>query len=259
MKTVLCSVAMAFSMFSKIPVPMVEWKRENMKYMLCALPLVGAAIALALCVWYGLCQWLAVGSVLYAVGLTLLPVGISGGIHMDGFCDTVDALSSHALPERKREILKDSHAGAFAIIYASAYLLLYAGLCTELERSWRAVVIVGVQHVFARALGGLAGVAFPGSSSEGLLAAFRDGAGKKAALLLTLWCAVCAGGLIALSPVSGVVCALAGGGLLWDLRRMSQREFGGMSGDLAGYLMTLAEVVLLACFIFAEKVVAVCF
>ena len=43
MRTLFRSLAMAFSMFSKIPVPMVEWKKENMKYMLCALPLVGVS------------------------------------------------------------------------------------------------------------------------------------------------------------------------------------------------------------------------
>ena len=259
MTTLFRSLAMAFSMFSKIPVPMVEWKKENMKYMLCALPLVGVVIGFGLCVWHVLCRWLAIGKILYAVGMTLIPVVISGGIHLDGFCDTMDALSSHALPERKREILKDSHAGAFAIIYTVVYFLLYAALCTELEQIWRTVVIVGVHHVLARAIGSLAGVAFPGSSKAGLLAAFRDGAAKKATLILVIWCIAGAGVLIGLSQVSGVICVLAGLGLLWYLHKMSLKEFGGMSGDLVGYLITLAEVVLLACFIFTEKVVAVCF
>ena len=47
--------------------------------------------------------------------------------------------------------------------------------------------------------------------------------------------------------------------LLVGLRAMAQKEFGGMSGDLAGYLITLSELVLLACFLFAERVVLICF
>ncbi len=259
MKSLFRSVAMAFSMFSVIPMPLVEWKKENMKYMLCALPLVGAVIGGALYLWMRLCQWLSLGSVLFAIGLTIIPLALSGGIHVDGFCDTVDALSSHAAPERKREILKDSHAGAFAIIWAAAYFLMYFGFCTEVECRWIAILAVGVQHVFARSLGALAGTAFSGSGSGGMLAAFREGADKKAAGILVAWCLLCAAGLIALSPVSGIVCALAGVVLLWRLRRMSLREFGGMSGDLAGYLITLCELVLLACYILTEKVVLVCF
>ncbi len=259
MKTLFRSIAMAFSMFSVVPMPMVEWKKENMKYMLCALPLVGVVIGLALCLWQGLCRWLNVGVILFAAGMTLIPPAVSGGIHMDGFCDTVDALSSHAAPERKREILKDSHAGAFAIIFTAAYFLLYFSLCAELDRVWTAAVIAGIHHVFSRALGALAGVVFPASGSTGLLASFREGADKKATVILVIWCVLCAAGLIVLSPISGLFCTLAAVVLLLGLRGMTQREFGGMSGDLAGYLITLSELVLLACYIFAEKVVLVCF
>ena len=41
MKDVLRSAAMAFQMFSVVPMPRVEWKKENMRYMLCCLPLGG--------------------------------------------------------------------------------------------------------------------------------------------------------------------------------------------------------------------------
>ena len=34
------TLAVAFSMFSAIPVPQVEWKADNMRYALCAFPLV---------------------------------------------------------------------------------------------------------------------------------------------------------------------------------------------------------------------------
>lgn len=259
MKTLLRSVAMAFSMFSVLPMPTVEWKKENMKYMLCALPLVGVVIGAALWVWYILCRVLSLGNVLFAAGMTLIPLALSGGIHLDGFCDTVDALSSHAVPERKREILKDSHAGAFAIIFTVAYFLLYFALCTEIKGVWSAILIAGVHHVFARALGALAGVVFPSSGDTGMLAAFREGAAKRAVWLLVVWCVLCTAALIVLSPVSGLFCALAAVVLLLGLRVMSLKEFGGMSGDLAGYMITLSELVLLACYIFAERVAIICF
>ena len=174
MKDVLRSAAMAFLMFSVIPMPRVEWKKENMRYMLCCLPLVGAVIAGALYVWMLLSRELGFGRGLYAAGMTLLPVLLSGGIHLDGFCDTADALSSHAAPERKREILKDSHTGAFAILYAAGWFTAYFALCTEIELCGRAALFLGVLQVFSRALGALASVVLPGSGQTGLLAAFRD-------------------------------------------------------------------------------------
>ena len=64
MRTPLRSAAMAFTMFSIFPMPEVEWKEENMKYMLCALPLVGAAVGAGLWLWEALCRWLEAGSLL---------------------------------------------------------------------------------------------------------------------------------------------------------------------------------------------------
>ena len=95
MKSVWNSFKAAFAMFSKIPTPMVDWNKENMKYMMCFFPFVGTAI--------GILIWL-VGCVLgshaqmepffLAVILTVIPVFVTGGIHVDGLLDTSDALSS---------------------------------------------------------------------------------------------------------------------------------------------------------------------
>ena len=57
----------------------------------------------------------------------LIPFFVTGGIHLDGMLDTADALSSWRPMERRIEILKDSHAGAFAILICVVYFfLLYA-------------------------------------------------------------------------------------------------------------------------------------
>ena len=57
--------------------------------------------------------------------MVVAPIIITGGIHMDGFLDTQDALGSYQPRERRLEILKDSHAGAFAIISCAVYLMMY--------------------------------------------------------------------------------------------------------------------------------------
>lgn len=247
---------MAFAMFSVIPAPRIEWKKENMRFMLCALPLVGVVIGAVLCLWAWASEKLQLGAILYGVGLTLLPALLSGGIHLDGFMDTADALSSHASPEKKREIMKDSRAGAFAVLFAIGYFLLYAALCTEAERSVRAAAILGLTHIFARAIGALASTAFPGSGKTGMLATFRDAAARKASVVLIVWAVLCAAALIWLAPVGGSVAVMLALLCLLYLYFMSRREFGGMSGDLAGFLISLAELLMLLGYILAEKVAA---
>ena len=102
--SVLKSLILAFSMFSRIPMPKAEWNEKNMKYMMAFFPLVGAAIGILLMGWGELAASVKMSRILFSCGVTLIPIAVTGGIHLDGFCDTADALSSHAAPEKKREI-----------------------------------------------------------------------------------------------------------------------------------------------------------
>lgn len=257
MKELLRSVVMAFSMFSVIPTPRVAWKEGNMRFMLAALPLVGAVIGLALWGYLALCALLHFHSVLTAAGLTLLPLVLSGGIHLDGFMDTADALGSRAEPEKKRAILKDPHAGAFAVIALSAYLLLYAACCTELPATWETACFLGLTHVAARASGALLGVVVPPWSGQGLLRTFHDASARSACYLLGVWLLLSGAALVILHPAGGGAAVAAAALCFFAVWRISKKQFGGMSGDLAGFLITLTELMMLLAYLIAERAVAI--
>lgn len=238
------SVALAFTMFSRLPMPKVAWREDNMAYALGALPLVGLLIGLLLPLWQYLCALLACGPLLRAVGLTLLPLLISGGLHLDGLADTADALASHALPERKREILKDPHCGAFAVIAIVAYLLLFLALAAELPA--RPLWLLLPLPVLSRALTAIATLTFPSCGQQGLADAFRAAASKGALIAALLWAAAAAAALIWLEPLRGA--AICGAAVLSFVyvRRLALRQFGGISGDVAGFLLQLSELLMLA-------------
>jgi adenosylcobinamide-GDP ribazoletransferase len=253
---VLRSLVIAFACFSKIPMPRVDWREQSMRYCMCFFPLIGLVIGLCLWVWAWLCGALGFGSVLRGAGIALLPLAVTGGIHMDGFADVVDAQSSHAEPDRKRQILKDPHTGAFAIIGVASYLLLYAALATEVATGWRACLLLACLHWMSRCTSGIATVAFPRSSKTGMLAAFGDSAHKRAclAVLAAEWLAGAAVMLWASLPVGAgmaLACALA----LACLHRFAMTQFNGMSGDLAGFLLQVAELAMLACLVVLGRLV----
>ena len=253
---VLRSIAKAFCMFSRIPMPVVEWKEENMRYMLCAFPLVGAAVGVVLWVWQLLAAWLGFGALLWAAGVTLLPVAVTGGIHLDGFCDVSDALASHAAPEKKRAILKDSHTGAFAIITLGCWLLAYAALASELPVTGRSALLLGLMHVMSRILSGTISLVYPKKDGEGLLRTFTLSADKKTAVtILIVLLVLCAAALVVTEPLPGAAMVLGGLVTALAMKRMSAKQFGGMSGDLSGYFLQLAELVMLACCVILKKVV----
>ena len=41
---VLQTIAVAFAMFSALPVPQFAWNQKNMRYAMCAFPLIGGVI-----------------------------------------------------------------------------------------------------------------------------------------------------------------------------------------------------------------------
>lgn len=128
---VIRSFFIALSLYSKIPVPQFVWNEEDMQYSLCFFPWVGAVIGLCLAGWYVLCERFSIGTLCYAAVGCAIPLVISGGFHVDGFMDTMDAFRSYQSRERKLEILKDSHIGAFSVICLALYYLLYLGAFSE--------------------------------------------------------------------------------------------------------------------------------
>ena len=114
--SIINSFFIALSMYSRIPVPRVDWEKENMRYAMCFFPMIGVVIGAVMYLAGWLLDKTSVGGLFRGVVFTLIPIMITGGIHMDGFMDTMDALGSWGDREKKLEILKDSHAGAFAIL-----------------------------------------------------------------------------------------------------------------------------------------------
>ncbi len=249
---ILGSLVIAFSMYSRIPMPRMEWTRERMEYALCFFPLVGLVMGVLLCLVFPAVEWLSGGAPLpRGVCGTALPLLLTGGIHMDGFLDVSDARSSFGDARKKLEILKDPHIGAFAVIRCGMYLLLYLGIFSMIDRSM--LPAVGAVYVSERALSGWSVVSFPKAKKEGLAASFADGAKKRAVELCTavylLW------SLCVFWRTMGLLAACAGAAAAAALfvwyKRMAVREFGGVTGDLAGYFLQTAELALVA-------VVAVC-
>ena len=154
---VLQTMAVAFAMFSALPVPQFTWNSKNMRYALCAFPLIGGVIG---ALW-SFCGALPLPDMIRAGGFCLIPVLVTGGIHLDGYADTSDALSSYGDREKKLEILKDPHCGAFAVIRLCTYFLAYFCVAFCIRFSPRVGVCWTLALVLERGLSGLAVAAFP--------------------------------------------------------------------------------------------------
>lgn len=244
---VLETIAVAFAMFSAIPVPQPVWGLRNMRYALCALPLIGVVIGLAQALWLIAANWLCMLEMLRGAGLCLIPILLTGGIHLDGYADTSDALASCAPPEKKQEILKDPRCGAFAVIRLGVWFVASFALCTSVRLDGPALACFGMGFVISRALSGWAVATFPLAKNTGLAHTFATSADRAAVrrvlLVLAILLAVC---MCAVGRVQGAAMAAAAFLVLLYYRRMSQKQFGGLSGDLAGWFLQTAELWMLA-------------
>lgn len=236
----------AFSMYSSIPMPRTELDENSMKYTMACFPLVGALIGGFVWLWAWVCAELGIGSELFAAVLTLIPVVLSGAIHIDGLIDTGDAMYSRQPMEKKLEILKDPHVGAFGIILCCGNFLLFFAFATELLSSLHIIPIVGLGFVLSRALCAFSVVTLSKAKDTGLAFMFGSSAQQRfvraASLLFVIATAV---GMVAIHPVIGGGAVLLSA--LWFLRfwRMSKRLFGGITGDLCGYMLCFTELIVI--------------
>ncbi len=243
--SLLKSLCSAFLMYSRIPFPRVEWKEENRRYSLCFFPLIGAVIGVCLLLWHRICGILGVGNLFFSAGCTVIPIALTGGIHLDGFCDVNDALASCSSREKMLEIMKDPNIGAFALIRLCVYLLVQTAVFSEL-RDFSLLLICSLCFVQSRAFSGLAAVTFPNARGYGSLQNFSEPAHKIATVITGIAWLVCSAlAMTAICLSIGAAASVCGTVIFIHYYFFSKRKFGGITGDLAGWFLQRYELAVL--------------
>ena len=246
MKCLFESFIIAFSMYSRVPVPTITWNTTNMLYTLCFFPFIGIVIAFILYGWFMLTINYPINNILTASIATMIPILLTGGIHLDGFCDTFDALASNASMEKKQEILKDPHIGAFAVVATVLYLLLTFSLWTQYQFDFKSCIIIGMGYFLSRALSGLSLVSLKRARTEGLVATFSGMADKKKVFYtLSTLALLCMAAILYVDLVLGTIVIFAVIIAYIYYVHIAYSKFGGISGDLAGFFVQQCEIFIL--------------
>lgn len=240
----------AFSMYSRIPMPRSQWTEESMAYAMCFFPWIGGVIGALTWGIFSLKEMLYsrgihFGELFFTVLLVLTPILVTGGIHLDGFLDTQDALRSYQPQKRRLQILKDPHAGAFSVIACGVYLLAYVGVYSSL--TLKSVRVISLTFMLSRTLSALSVICFPQAREEGMVATFsRNTANKATKFVLSFYLAALCIGILYVGKVSGIAALTAAGLMFLYYYRMSLKKFGGITGDLAGYFLQMCELFMAA-------------
>lgn len=203
-------------------------------------PVIGALQGLFLLLLWHILTTLLPESLV--IGLLILALFlINGGLHVDGFADTVDGLAGGKTPEDRLRIMKDSATGAIGVAFVVLLILLKYLALDEMPYEVKAQAILAFPIVGRWAMVPLA-ASLPYARPEGGLGASFAGCPKSVLIKATVITAV----MIAL--LFGVL-ALALMAALWFIVYLSARYFrkkvGGVTGDIFGFHSEAAEVVFL--------------
>ncbi len=201
-------------------------------------PLVGGVIGvLTAGVYFGLS--LIFPPLLAAALATAAWIGLSGGLHLDGLADCCDGLLNASSRERRLEIMKDPRLGTFGGIgLCLAILLKVVGISSLPPGAfWIALPLAAATGRWLLLPAGRQPPARPG----GMGADFSSGLNR------AVWipAALTLGALTALAGWRGLAGVLAAHGVAWLVFALARSRLGGMSGDVLGLTVELAEIVVL--------------
>lgn len=255
------TIAVTFAQYSRIPIPRFEWEEDDMKYSMSAFPLVGAVIGAAFYGIFRLGQMLELPDLAICLLLTAVPLIITGGFHVDGFMDVSDALSSYGSREDKLRILKDPHIGAFAVIRLTICGLIYmaslnialSGRESEIIPTGhdpaKVAMVIAAGFILSRGLSAIGVLNFKSAKNEGMLfyEASCAGKGRKANNFVSfIWIAFSSILMVFADLLAGVLVIAAAVLSFGWYKYKSYKEFGGITGDTAGYFVTICETAITA-------------
>ena len=244
MKRYFHAFIMCQSMFCAIPCPIQIWDEDAKDKMLLFLPIVGLEIGAiwALLAW--LCTLLNLPVLIAGLVLCVWPFLATGQIHLDGFMDVTDAVGSYRTLERRREILKDSHVGSFAVIGVCLLLLAQFALFASVPQDANFLILLLIPMV-SRCCSALA-VALLKPMSTSQYAERKTDKGYTFTLFLMLAIALTVGFLSCGKSGAALIGCLAGYALAL---RKGYKSLEGMNGDISGYALTLGELCAVVVFV----------
>lgn len=235
--------ALSFLTILPFPCPLVSDKAEDrMVKALAWFPLAGALIGaagggIAWLAWHGFGQ--AIGAWVLLAAMAVL----TGGLHLDGFADTMDGLGAWKDREKTLEVMRDSRIGAAG----AAGLVFLLGIQWSAIRQmapefWVAALTgIGALSRFCMVLSAQFFRYVPGRSGVGRLVTDRRSPGSVVFALV-----LAAGVGLACFGLKNGITLLAGAiAVSWLLNLLFTRWLGGVTGDTMGAVNELVTASLL--------------
>ena len=243
MKKLYKGFIMALSMFTVIPTPYIEWDDDGARNMMKFYPTIGLIVGVIWSIIYYLINILYVSIVLKSVIIMIVPFCVTGMLHLDGFMDVCDAILSRRDKEEKLRILKDSTIGAFAVVsLLILFFLQFGATYSVIEKNIPFYIII-IIPIVSRSVVAYFLLSRTTIKESTLGTYFKKGTDIQDKIIMIV-------SLIIMIIISFVLLRFYGIllvllitlGITWAVEKC-KKEFGGISGDVAGFALVVGEVI----------------
>lgn len=212
-------------------------------------PLVGILLGLILIWMNNLLSLLWLNQFFTNAILITLLIILTGGLHLDGLADTVDALASRKDKTKMLKIMRDSHIGTMGVLSLVIIILLKLSVLCSLGYAVKNISLI-LMCLLSRYALVLSMFLFPYAREEGKAKIFIKGMNIKIfslATLITLCFTLIIFGLKGLIILTIVVISVI------LLGKFVVNKIAGITGDTLGAISELTEVFVLLNILFLTR------
>lgn len=233
-----------------------EWTEENFGKSVKYFPLIGAVVGIISAALTGFFFVLTGGKLIILAGAIAftLPIIITGGIHCDGFMDSVDGLFSGREREKILEIMKDSRVGAFGAVGLVLLAMLEVATLIELLQLsivWSLAAIFSAP-IISRLMMVITIGKFPYARREGMGKAFAKYTTRQTIFFALIETILIFAPLIFFDWkifLTVILAAVISVGFTFYFGNFAIKKIGGVTGDIYGAVSTLVELIVLITFL----------
>jgi len=215
---------------------------ENFANSMAFFPLVGMLIGVLLVVLRRIFYYLPVSPLVGDTLILIVWIWLSGGLHLDGFADSVDGFSGGHNKEEILDIMKDSATGAKGVVALVSLLLLKFVLLVEMPLLLKDAALFFTPTIGRWSMVIAAFLGKPARLKNSMGKLFMDYVGWREIIFASLTMAVIGILLFRLYILPLVIIAIV---IALLILKYCQKKIGGISGDILGALNEIVEVFIL--------------
>jgi len=218
---------------------------ENFANSMAFFPLVGMLIGVLLVVLRRIFYYLPVSPLVGDTLVLIVWIWLSGGLHLDGFADSVDGFLGGHNKEEILYIMKDSATGAKGVVALVSLLLLKFVLLIEMPLFLKDAVLFFTPTIGRWSMVIATFLGKPARLKNSMGKLFIDYIGWREVIFSSLTMAVIG---ILLFKLYFLPLVIIGIGVVLLILKYCQKKIGGISGDILGAINEIVEVFILLTF-----------